>query len=196
MSDARLALRATAALAVGAFALHQLRYVLGYGGEASDALAAHGHGYLALVMPLIALVVAVAAGQFLAQLAQARTRGEAGGRAGRFGRVWIAAAAVLFATYAGQELLEGAASAGHPGGIEAVVGGGGWWALPLAAAVGLLVAIVMRGADACLASAARRCHSSVRRIPTRSPLLAAVDLPVAHPLARNLAGRAPPAASV
>lgn len=196
MSDARLALRATAALAVGAFALHQLRYVLGFGDAASQALATHGHGYLALVMPLIALAVAIAAGQFLAQLAQARTSGEAGGRAGRFGRVWVAATVVLFATYAGQELLEGAVSAGHPGGIEAVLAGGGWWAFPLAAVIGLLVALVMRGADACLASAARRYHAPARRTPARPPLLAAVDLPVARPIARNLAGRGPPAASV
>jgi hypothetical protein len=195
MTEGRLALRATAALAIGAFGLHQLRYLLGYGGEASDALAAHGHGYLALAVPLIALVVAVAAGQFLAQLAQARSTGETGGAAGRFGRVWIAAAAVLFATYAGQELLEGAASAGHPGGIEAVLGGGGWWALPLAAVVGLLVAFVMRGADACLASAAGRRRSSARRALARSPLPVAVDVPFARPIARNLAGRAPPAAS-
>lgn len=195
MEDGRLALRATAALAVGAFALHQLRYALGYGDAAMQTLAAHGHGYLAIVTPLLAVVAAVAAGQFLAQLASARRSGRAGRDAGRFGRVWMAAAGVLFATYAGQELLEGALSAGHPGGIAAVVGGGGWWALPLALAIGLVVALVMRGADACVARAARRRSLGSRRAVSQwRP--ASVDLPALRVLARNLAGRAPPLASV
>jgi hypothetical protein len=196
MTDPRLALRATAALAVGAFALHQLRYLLGYGDATAQTLASHGHGYLALVTPLIALVVAVAAGQFLAQLASANTSGEAGRGIGRFGRVWMAAAAVLFATYAGQELLEGALSAGHPGGAAAVVAGGGWWALPLAACIGLFVALVMRGADRCVASAAARKASMSGRAIGRARRPGSADLPVARVLARNLAGRAPPLASV
>jgi hypothetical protein len=196
MSDGRLALRATAALAVGAFALHQLRYALGYGDAAMQTLAAHGHGYLALVTPLIALLVAVAAGQFLAQLARARTSGRAGRPAGRFATLWAVASAVLFSTYAGQELLEGAVSAGHPGGLAAVLGGGGWWALPLALALGLLVALAMRGADVCLALAARRRRAAPRRplVPHLRP--ASADLPVPRILARHMAGRAPPPASV
>jgi hypothetical protein len=196
MSDGRLALRATAALAVGAFALHQLRYVLGYGDGAMQTLAAHGHGYLALVTPLIALLVAVAAGQFLSQLARSRRGGRAGRPLGRFGRVWGAATLVLFATYAGQELLEGAVSAGHPGGVAAVLGGGGWWALPLALAFGLLVALAMRGADACLALAARRGSRTVRPPLEAQRRPASVDLPVPRALARHMAGRAPPLASV
>lgn len=195
MTDGSLALRATALLAVGAFALHQLRYALGYGDAAMQTLAAHGHGYLAFVTPLIALVVALAAGRFLAALARAGRTGRAGGRSGRFARVWLAASSVLFATYAGQELLEGALSAGHPGGIAAVVGGGGWWALPLAVVIGLLVALLMRGADACLALAARRRVGSRPRQPVSIRRPAPAELPVPRVPARHLAGRAPPLAS-
>ncbi len=196
MTDGRLALRATAALAVGTFALHQLRYALGYGDAAMQTLAAHGHGYLALVTPLIALLVAVAAGQFLAQLARARGGGDVAGGSGRLGCVWAAAAAVLFATYAGLELLEGALSPAHPGGVEAVLGGGGWWALPLSVAIGLLVALAMRGADACIALAAARSARPSRQLAAPLPRRSSADLPAARVLARNLAGRAPPSASV
>ena len=196
MDDGRLALRATAALAVGAFALHQLRYALGYGDAALQTLAAHGHGYLALLTPLIALVVALAAGQLLAQLASARRDGRPGRGVGPFGRVWVAAAAVLFCTYAGQELLEGALSAGHPRGVEAVLGGGGWWALPLALAIGLLVALLMRGADALVALVAARRGRPRRRPLTRPALPALIDLPTPGGLARHMAGRAPPLSSV
>jgi hypothetical protein len=195
MTDARLALRATAALAVGAFVLHQLRYVLGYGESAMQALAAHGHDYLAALAPVVALLVAVSAGQFLAQLARAKRNGEAGRGAGRFGRVWAAAAAVLFSTYAGQELLEGAVSAAHPGGVAAVLGEGGWWALPLALAIGLVVALLMRGADACLALAARRSRTRTRRPIASRRRPASVDLPARRGLAEHMAGRAPPLAS-
>lgn len=196
MTDASIALRATAALAAGTFALHQLRYTLGYGEAAVQTLAAHGHGYLAVVTPLLALLVALAGGRFLAALARARRTGRAGGTTGRFGRVWLAASAVLFTTYAGQELLEGALSAGHPGGVEAVVGGGGWWALPLALAIGLLVALALRGADACLALAARRQASGSPRPLLASRTPAPVDLPAPRAIVRHLAGRAPPLPSV
>lgn len=196
MTDERLALRATAALAVGAFVLHQLRYVLGYGAAYSDTLAAHGHGYLAVVTPLIALVAAVAAGQFLAAIARAGSTGRGGRSAGRLPRVWLAASAVLFAAYAGQELAEGALSAGHPGGLAAVLGGGGWWALPLALALGLLVALVMRGAEAVLTLVARRRAGAARRRAHPAARPVPVDLPSLGLLGRNLAGRAPPLASV
>lgn len=195
MAHGRPALRATAAVAVGAFALHQLRYTVGYGSAASEALTAHGHGYLTVVTPLIALVVAVAAGQFLAQLARARGGGRNAPGAACLGRVWAAAAAILFSTYAGQELLEGALSAGHPAGVAAVLGGGGWWALPLAAVVGLVVALILRGADALVARRAAARRSPGRRCARSPRALTAPDLAVGSVLAQHLAGRAPPPAS-
>lgn len=192
MSATSPRLRATAALAVGAFSLHQGRYLLGYGDASGDALAAHGHGYLTLLVPLLALLAAAAAAQFLTALARAGATAAVRGRRRRFGAVWGAATLALLATYSGQELLEGMLASGHPDGVAALLAGGGWWALPLAVAIGLAVALLLRAADVAIEAAVRRRHSPARRARplARSPVSA--DLPVLGVLARNLAGRAPP----
>ena len=44
-------LRVTAFLLVAALGVHELRYVLAYGGRASDELAHQGHGYLMTLTP-------------------------------------------------------------------------------------------------------------------------------------------------
>src|SRR5579864_4593153 len=54
-----------------AFAVHQLRYELGYGARSSAALNAQGHGYLTSLAPWVAVLVALAFGSFLARLARA-----------------------------------------------------------------------------------------------------------------------------
>jgi len=191
MYQAGSRLRATAALAAGAFALHQARYLAGYGETGGDALAEHGHGYLTLVAPLVALLAAVAAAQFV--VAVARPGGFlAPARGGpRFATVWLAATLALLATYGGQELLEGALAPGHPAGLDALLAGGGWWALPLASAIGLAVAALLRVASAAVEAASRRQASPARRPAVATPP-PSVDLPALPVAGRHLAGRAPP----
>ena len=61
MSRARNAARSMRALALvpaGAFAVHQLRYLLAYGHRAGNELAAQGHSYLDSIVPWIVLLVA------------------------------------------------------------------------------------------------------------------------------------------
>ncbi len=58
---------------------------------------------------------------------------------------------MLAAIYSGQELLEGMLTAGHPPGVEGVLGHGGWLMVPLSVAVGGLLALLLRGAQAVLA---------------------------------------------
>lgn len=195
MSATSPRLRATAALAVAAFALHQGRYLLGYREAGGDTLAAHGHGYLTLLVPLLALLAAAAAAQFLSVLA----RGDAPaatGRRTRFGAVWLGATLALLATYAAQELLEGLLAGGHPDGAGALLAGGGWWALPLAVAIGLAVALLLRAAAVAIEAAARRRRPAVRRARRVAPPPASADLPALSVFGRNLAGRAPPSLSV
>ena len=189
-------LRATAALAVGALALHQSRYLLGYGGASGDALSAHGHGYLTLLVPLLALLAAAAAAQFLTALARADGGAAMGARRARFATVWLAATLALLATYAGQELLEGLLAAGHPAGAAALLAGGGWWALPLAVAVGLALALLLRAATVAIEAAARRRCPPARRASPLATSPASADLPTLSIFGRNLAGRAPPPLSV
>jgi hypothetical protein len=180
----RLSLRAGATLAAGSLAVHELRFLAGYGGD--DAVG--GHGYLAWAAPVIALVLAAACGAWLARV------GRSPGGATRPTLTWLGASAALVATYAVQETIEALTTPGHPGPLAH----GGWIAVPAALAVGALVALTLRGANAADRAAARaaRPWSPLTAAPF-TPLAAA--LPAAAPLAprprvlaRRMAGRAPP----
>jgi hypothetical protein len=182
----RLSLRAGALLAAGALAVHELRYMVGYG----DAAAAGGHGYLIFVAPLIAVALALACGVWLARV----------GRDAAYARgtlTWLGASASLIGVYLVQETIEGLAATGHPG----LLAHGGWTALPLAFAVGALVALLLRGVHAADQAAAAVAHPwSPHTIAPGAPRdfalpCAAPAAPRPRVLARRLAGRAPPATS-
>lgn len=134
MTARRFALTASALLPAAALGVHELRYRLAFGDETGSALAEHGHGYLGVALPLVALLCAIGCARLL--LGVARGLPELPGRVG-FARMWLACAAALFAVYAGQELLEGAVSAGHSGGWNAVFAAGGWMSAPLCVLIGL-----------------------------------------------------------
>ncbi|HST39335.1 MAG TPA: hypothetical protein VLK58_07490 [Conexibacter sp.] len=188
--------RGMALLPLAALAVHQLRYGLAFGADAQERLALEGHGYLGSVEAVAVMLCAVAFGSFLTRLAGAwcGRAGETG--AGRHGllKLWAAAALVLVAIYSGQELLEGMLAAGHPPGVEGVLGHGGWLMLPLSVAIGGLLALLLRGAQAVLAS--------VRRVRAARPLSVVAAVAQARPafvlprrraaLAGAAAGRAPP----
>jgi hypothetical protein len=175
-----------------AFAVHQLRYQLAYGHRAGAALSASGHGYLTSLAPWIVLLLALAAGSFLARVARAAA-GNADSRPRRaFAGLWALSSVGLLAAYAIQETLEGIFVAGHPGGFAGVFGHGGWWAVPLAALIGLAVALLLR-----LAAAVVEAVAHVVRLPRFAPV--SLSLPFAAVLHRraalagNSSGRAPPA---
>jgi hypothetical protein len=131
-----------------AFAVHQLRYQLGYGSRADQALAAQGHGYLDSLAPWVGMLLALALGSFLLRVARSAA-GRPDPRPRRaFARLWLATSAGLLAVYSAQEALEGVFAAGHPGGLEGIFGHGGWWAAALAVAFGLVVAGALRIASA------------------------------------------------
>ena len=112
-----------------------------------------------------------------------------------FVALWLICSACLVAIYISQEFLEGLFATGHPGGIAGIFGSGGWWSIPAALAVGLVLAAVFHGARWVLAEVARR-HTRRPRIPVRRPLavttLRAVRLPALTPLADGWSGRGPP----
>jgi hypothetical protein len=178
-----------------AFAVHQLRYQLAYGHRAGAALSASGHGYLTSLAPWIAVLLALAAGSFLARVARAAA-GRAGSRPERaFGTLWALSSVGLLAVYSIQETLEGIFVSGHPGGFEGVFGHGGWWAVPLAVLAGLLVALLLK-----LAAAAVETVAQTVPLPRFAPVSlsrpVAAALPRRSALAGNSSGRAPPAAFV
>lgn len=188
-------LRAVALMSAAALGLHELRYLIGYGGDAGSVLAAQGHGYLTFAGLLAAMLLAAAAVALLRAMARAHRTGVAAGEELPFGVLWLSVALGLALIYCTQELLEGLLAHGHPSGVIAgLLAQGGWTAFPLALALGLGVALLLRGADAAIAAAARRArrpHAAAPAVPRPAPAPLA---PRSSVLSRHLAGRAPPLA--
>jgi len=185
--------RLAAVIAVAALVLHELRYLIGYGDHAGEAIAASGHAYLPFAGGLAGLLIALAAAQLLVALDRAR-RTAREERAQSFVRLWLAIAAVLLIVYSGQELLEAALSPGRDLGPAIPFAEGGWSAFPLALALGAVAALALRGASRAVALAARRGARARPRALTGGPRRPALPSIVLAPvLARHLASRAPPA---
>lgn len=197
---ARISLRARAAalLPLASLGVHDLRYRLAYGGDAGHQLARQGHSYLGVVKPAIGVLCALVAADLVARLARAWRLGDAGEARLSRSRLWVLATVALIAVYFGQELLEGAIFAGHPGGLAGVLGAGGWTAIPLSLAAGGLLTLLFAGARAAVrALAARGRRSTALRAPLhvrRLPAAARFGRPA--PLASASAGRAPPRLAV
>jgi hypothetical protein len=180
----------------GALAVHQLRYWLAFGSNATAELQAQGHSYLHSLVPWVVVLVAVSAGVFLRALGRAL-----GGRCSlprytlSFAALWLACAACLVAIYVCQEFLEGLFATGHPGGLVGIFGYGGWWSVPAALAVGLVLAAFFHGAQWVLREIAQRRGRPIvsRRRRAASPR-ATRDfvMPRLEPLADGWSDRGPP----
>jgi hypothetical protein len=185
-----------AVVPVAAFAVHQLRYLLAYGGAAGAELQRQGHSYLHSLVPWIVLLLGLAVGGFLVGLGRAM----AGQRSlPRYGLslvgLWLTCALCLVVIYVSQEFLEGLFATGHPAGLAGIFGYGGWWAVPAASCVGLVLAALFHGARWVLEEVAARrgpapgVRSQVARAPRRP---SDAVLPVLVPLALGWSGRGPP----
>ena len=182
--------RLAAILALGAFALHQLRYLLTVGSSAELAQAAH-HYMADLLPPLAALVLAGAVATLIRG-----TEGATPSRAPLARRIAVFAAALL-AIYVGQELLEGMIAVGHPAGPATLFCNGGWVALPLALGIAALAALLARaleGVERAIAIA------QLERVRLRPPAVRGRAIPAwglrlpSAPLPFGLARRPPPPA--
>jgi hypothetical protein len=194
---APLATRGFVLLPVAAFAVHQLRYTLAYGGRSRASLSVQGHGYLETIAPYIGLLALLWFGSFVWSLvgATAGRRESVPQRtlAAQYLGTWIA----LVAVYVLQETLEGVFAEGHPSGVGSAFGHGGWWAIPVAGVAALVVVVVVR-----LASATVDLVASYDGRRAVVPAYALLVLPAAatigrrSPLAGCTAGRAPPGSSL
>jgi hypothetical protein len=90
--------------------------------------------------------------------------------------------------YLAQATAESVFDPGHP-----ILGDGGWSVVPLALAVGLIVAIAVHAAeDVTAAGPARPTRWQVRVVAVSVIRRGSVDSPRPAPLALQAAGRAPP----
>jgi len=185
-----------AVMPAAAFAVHQLRFLLAFGGHAGLVLERQGHAYLQSLAPWVMLLVAAAGGVFLRALGSA-LKGEysAPRYAASFAALWLACAGSLLAIYASQEFLEGLFATGHPAGLIGIFGYGGWWSIPAALAVGLVVAAGFHSARWILREITELSLRNVARPARRTngaPRPGDVLLPRLAPLAGGWSGRGPP----
>jgi hypothetical protein len=184
-----------ASVPAAAFAVHQQRYLLTYGGTAGAELQRQGHSYLHSLVPWVVLLLALAIGSFLSVLGRAMVKQTSVPRYSfSLLGLWIVCSACLVAIYASQESLEGFFATGHPGGLVGVLGNGGWWAIPAALCVGFVLAALLHGARWAIAKVASR-HAAVRprSASPRGPLWPLdVLLSRTAPLALGWCGRGPP----
>ena len=180
--------RLAAILALGAFALHQLRYLIAPGASSSTALSSHGY-MTELMAPIAVLVLAAAVATLI--------RGTEGARPERapLGRRIAVFAVALLAIYLGQESVEALLGADRLADLPAMLAAGGWVALPLALTLGSLGALLARALEV-VERAIAIVH--LERVRSRPPLvrgraLAARGIRLASaPLAFGLARRPPP----
>lgn len=150
---------------LAAFVVHQLRYYLAYGSAMSAELDRTGHSYLHSVVPWLVGMLALAVGLFLWSLGRAFS-GQLSAR--RFSAsllvLWLVCSGALVVIFSTQEFLEGLFAAGHPGGLAGIFGYGGWWAIPAALCVGLVLAALFHGARWALAEAAEHHDVGLLRL--------------------------------
>jgi hypothetical protein len=184
-----------AVVPAGALAVHQLRFLLAFGGGANAQLARQGHSYLHSLVPWIVLLLGVAVGGFLRALGRALGGHRSAPRYTlSLAALWAACSMCLLAIYVSQELLEGQFATGHPVGVAGIFGYGGWWSVPAAACVGLVLAAMFHSTSWVLDEVARRYAITVPPAPrpTASPWPADLRLPRLAPLAGGWSGRGPP----
>lgn len=180
----------------GALAVHQLRFLLAFGGHADSELARQGHSYLHSLVPWIVLLIGVAAGGFLWALGRAMGgQRSVSGYSLSLAALWAVCSVCLLSIYVTQEFLEGLFATGHPAGLAGVFGYGGWWSIPAAVCVGLVLAAIFHGAGYVLDEVAQRSASApaVRAPVGAAPLRPRDALPLRPaPLAEGWSGRGPP----
>lgn len=196
-SSAVRGLARAAVVPAAAIAVHQLRYWLAFGSSAGIELQRQGHSYLHSAAPWIMVALAWAAGAFLSAVGRAMNGHTSAPRYGlSLLALWLICVASLVAIYTGQEFLEGLLATGHPAGLVGIFGYGGWWAIPAALCIGLVLAALLHGARWALREVAARHARGARAaspVVLALPRPAGVSLPRLAPLALGWCGRGPPA---
>src|SRR5680860_637882 len=136
--------RTAALIALGSFAVHQLRFLIVLGGGAGDELERQGHSYLGHVPPTLAAFAfaVIAARLWTAYTGTAKPDAVPSGSVLRRS---IAFGLAILSVYIAQEMLESALFVGHAQGLAGVFGEGGWLAVAFAFCLGPLCFLLDRG---------------------------------------------------
>jgi hypothetical protein len=185
-----------ALLPPAAFAVHQLRYWLAFGARAGIELQRTGHSYLHSVVPWLVLLLALAVGGFLRALGRAFAGHTSPARFPlSLTAMWLVCSAALVAIFACQEFLEGLFATGHPAGLAGIFGYGGWWSIPAALSIGLVLAALLHGARWLVREVVqRRARTNLAVIGPvlRPPCPRDAVVVCLAPLVRGWSGRGPP----
>ena len=164
----------TALLPPAAFAVHELRYLLAFGGGAEAELQRTGHSYLHSLVPWLVLALSLVEAGFCERL-DAPFRASDRRRATRC-RSWGCGWCVRWPSSRStcRRSLGGSVCHGASGGLGGNFGYGGWSSIPAAVCVGLVLAAVFHGARWVLDEVAERCS---RAVPALSRPMALVLRP-------------------
>src|SRR3954465_11973626 len=99
-------LRAAALVPVAALALHELRYLIGYGGGTPEALSSQGHGYLPVAGGLAGAPGVGGAARPAGGGVRGRLRGRPEQPVPRLRVMWLWASVALMTIFVAQESLE------------------------------------------------------------------------------------------
>jgi hypothetical protein len=182
--------RTGALVALGALAVHQLRYLAAYGSDTGHQLAHQGHGYLFSALPVVAGFAAAA-------LAACVLRSAVAGMPNRTRSAGpLLYALAIVSVFSCQELMEGAFSEGHAVGLGAVFAHGGWLAVPLALVIGWTCSALDRGVrrleNLAAGARGRRVRRSRPEATVGRPHCVLTIPRIAAPLAFGIARRPPP----
>ncbi|HEX5909670.1 MAG TPA: hypothetical protein VFY44_04200, partial [Thermoleophilaceae bacterium] len=155
-----LIVRAAGVVLTGELVVHQLRYLIVPASQ--DA-----HGYLPLLGVASVVALAAGAGHLAATLERARRTGRDERVALGFLRAWGMVVAGVLALFWAQETFEALLLGAALAAPLAPLTGGGWVALPLALALGAVLALALTGARAAVRAAAQRARAGVERVRPR-----------------------------
>jgi hypothetical protein len=176
MGTAAWRARAGVLVLLGALVVHELRYVLA--GRHPDEQA---HAYMDRLVPFACALLVLVAIEFVARMAL-RRRAEAGALS--VGGVrWLALSCMLVGIFAVQETAEMLLEHGRLDLADSLVVHGSWLAAPLSFAVGAVIALLLRGAEALLAqtSSPRPLRPGTPEVRRPLPRLRTARLPVLAP---------------
>ncbi|MGZ4410186.1 MAG: hypothetical protein ACXVY6_15585 [Gaiellaceae bacterium] len=173
--------------------VHQLRYTLAYGSRANAELTAQGHSYLHSFVPWAVLALGLGVALFVRRVTGVLRSGQTGRlRTQSAFALWGLVTLVLVGIYAAQESLEELFATSRPTGLSGLFGHGGWWSVPAAAVVALVVVAVLRLGRSVLLAASRLARRRIGFGTVSSSRPVSVTVVALCPLARSAAGRAPP----